>query len=93
MVIAAIPLYFLRSHSSCPKAALHCRSHIRAALKNAVQTHQGENVLHGGLEMREAEGASTTPDIVKAPYQRRKARTVNTFNPFEIHDKMAAALA
>jgi len=93
MVIAAIPELFFRICSSCPKAALHRLSHIRAALKNAVQAHQGKNVLHGGLEMYEAEGASATPDIVETPYQRRQARTVNPIDPFQVHDKVAAALA
>jgi hypothetical protein len=62
------------------------------ALKNAVQAHQGKNGLHRGLEMNQAEGASAPPDIVEAPYQRREARTVNLIDPFEVNDKVAAAL-
>jgi hypothetical protein len=43
--------------------------------------------------MHETEGASATPDIFEAPDQRREARTVHPFDPLEIHDKVAAALA
>ena len=70
---------------------LHRLSHIRVALKNAVQAHQGKHGLHRGLEMHQAEAASAPPDIVEAPDQHREARTVKLLDLFEVHDKVVAA--